>query len=411
MLQLVKKLDFRFRAATTNIGVGSKAETGDAAAYDVWDGEKWTNEYVLDEQSIGEIGGIELIGPMTDAGVREKLEYVKLRIDGSEYGGADFGVYLNEMMAPPFSASEPNNSPFFGGQVRIPDKNLGTVYEKLPSAFCHNIGIPMLMGGSPLDACPKVGPGAKISIEARAPRAAEGGAAITNNFMVRVSLVQCRTEEMFKKLGEHYGWLNGNQIDQSFVFRDFEENGDIAEMTVNKAVEMAEDGSFAMDNWTELYGGLDARKPYCYPYIRYANNAAATTTNSEYIFTKVGSNVLHDEQELDWNFNKGEAIKIEHIGTQPAVNQAFTRVYVQGRDANPWSRTPNEADNEFPMPQARTMPPLNYHGPASVGRGIIVWNTKGNVGIMDNGTSIPAWAAPPVRGSSVAVWGKYYKFT
>lgn len=411
MLQLVKKLDFRFRAATTNIGVGSKAETGDAAAYDVWDGEKWTNEYVLDEQSIAEIGGIELIGPMDVLGVRSKLEYAELRIDGKEYNSADYGVYLNEMMAPPFSSTEPNKSPFFGGYVRVPDKQLGFAYEQIPSSFCHNIGVPMLMGGSPLDACPKVGPGGKISIEVRAPRAAEGGAAIVDNFIVRVSLVQCRTVDMFKKLGEHYGWLVGNNINQSFTFKDFEENGDVAEMQVDKTIDMTEGAGIDMDNWTELYGGLDAKKPYVYPYVRYANNAAATTTNSEFIFTKVGSNVLHDQQELDWNFNKGEAVKIEHIGVEPAANQNFTRVYVQGRDANPWSRTPNSADNEYPMPSARTQPPLNYNGPASVGRGIIVWNTKGNVGIMDNGTSIPAWAAPPTRGSSVGVWGKYYKFT
>jgi len=401
MLQLVKKIDFDFDFATTSLAAGNDVETGDAAAYDVFDGEKWTNQYTLDEQSIGEIAGIELIGPMSALGVRDKLEYVRLRIDGEEYKH----VNVNEMMAPPFSAYEPNQSPFFGGSVKV-----GDGYEALPQSFCHNIGVPMLLGGSSIDAVPKVGPGQKISIEVKAPRAAEGGATISNKLIVRLSVVQCRTTEMFKKLGEHYGWLVGNSIPQNFVFKDFEENGDIAEYSVDKTVDMTEEGKFRLDDWTEVYGGLDAKKPYIYPYIRYANNAAATTTNEEFVFTKVGSNVLHDEQELDWNFDKREALKLQHIGVAPNTNHKYTRVYIQGRDSNPYSWTPDGAENEFPMPAERTQPPDHYRGPASLGRGMIIWNTKGNIGIKDNGTAIPAWGTPPARGSVVSVWGKSYKF-
>lgn len=397
MLQLVKKIDFRFNAATTNIAVGSSVETGSAAAYDVFDGEKFTNQYELDEQSIGEIAGIELIGPMSNGGVRDKLEYVRLRIDGEEYKH----VNLNEMMAPAYSAYESGVSPFFGGQVKV-----GDGYESLPYSFCHNIGVPMLLGGKTNEAVPKVGPGAKISVEVKAPRGAEGGAAIAHDFIVRLSVVQCRTPEMFKKLGDNYGWLAGNTIGQTFVFKDFEENGDVAEFLVTKDVDM----SAGLAAWTEVYGGLDAKKPYIYPYIRYANNAAATTTNEEFSFTKTGSNVLHDEQELDWNFDKREALKLDYIGVNPHANQSYTRVYVQGRDSNPYARTPDSPVNEYPMPLEATVPPLHYKGPAALGRGLIIWNTKGSVGIKDNGTAIPAWATGPVYGSTIAVWGKDYKF-
>jgi len=400
MLQLVKKIDFRFNCATTALAVGSSAETGSVAAYDVYDGAKWTNEYSLDEQSLGEIAGIELIGPISGAGVRDKLEYVRFRIDGEEYKH----VNLSEMMAPAYSAYESNVSPFFGGQVKVGDQ-----YEPLPHSFCHNIGIPMLLGGNSMEAVPKVGPGQKVSVEVKTPNATEGGAAITNNFIVRLSVVQCRTTEMFKKLGEHYGWLSGNNVPQNFKFMDFEENGDIAEFSVDKTVDVSE-----LDSWTEVYGGLDAKKPYIYPYIRYANNATATTTNEEYTFTKVGSRVLHDEQELDWNFDKREALKLQYIGVDPHPNQAYTRVYIQGRDSNPYAQTPDTAANEYPMPAERLAnPPVIYKGPAALGRGMIIWNTKGNVGIKDNGTAIPAWvtpAVPAVSGANVAIWGKSYKF-
>jgi len=403
MLQLVKKIDFRFvtNAVTgTAVVAGGTGETGDNVDYDVYDGEKWTNQYILDEQTIGEIGGIELIGPISGAGVRDKLEYVRLRIDSEEYKH----VNLNEMMAPAYSAYESNVSPFFGGSVKV-----GDGYEMLPHSFCHNIGVPMLLGGNTTEAVPKVGPGAKISVEVKAPRAAEGGANITNDFIVRLSVVQCRTTEMFKKLGEHYGWLSGNNVPQNFKFMDFEENGDIAEYSVDKTVDMSE-----LDSWTEVYGGLDAKKPYIYPYIRYANNAVATTTNEEFTFTKVGSRVLHDEQELDWNFDKREALKLQYIGVDPHANQSYTRVYIQGRDSNPYAQTPDTAANEYPMPAERLAnPPVIYKGPAALGRGMIIWNTKGSVGIKDNGTAIPAWttpAVPAVSGGNVAVWGKSYKF-
>lgn len=401
MLQLVKKIDFRFQFGTTVLTAGNTAETGDNTSHDVYDGDKWTNEYQLDEQSIGEIAGIELIGPMSVAGVRDKLEYVRLRIDGEEYKHVNF----NELMAPPYSAYEANRSPFFGGKVKV-----GDGYEVLPESFCHNIGVPMLIGGHPSEAVPKVGPGQKISIEVKAPRAVEGGANISNDLIVRVSVVQCRTTDMLKKLGEYYGWLSGNNVYQSFIFDDFEENGDIGQYSVDKTVDMGEHGVFSLDDWTELYGGLDAKKPYIYPYIRYANNATATTPNEEYTFTKVGSRVLHDEQVLDWNFEKKEALKLDYVGVTPHANSQYTRVYIQGRDANPYSWTPNGAHNEYPMPVGRTLPPIHYSGPASLGNGMIIWNTKGNIGIKDNGTAIPAWGTPPVRGTTVAVWGKYYRF-
>jgi len=402
MLQLVKKIDFKFAFSSTALAAGNNVETGDNGDATVFDGEKWTNEYMLDEQSIAEIAGIELIGPMSALGARSKLDYVRLRINGEEYKH----VNLNEKMAPPYSAYESNhNNTAFGGMIK-----LGDGYEALPHSFCHNIGVPMLLGGPTTDAVPKVGPGEKISVEVRAPRAAEGGAAISDDLIVRLSVVQARTLPMIKKLGEHYGWLSGNQISQNFKFMDLEENGDVAEYQVTKTVELNEDGNFAADNWTELYGGLNANKPYIYPYIRYANNADATSTNEEYVFTKTGSKVLKDEQVLDWNFNKSEALKLEKIGVDPHANQLYTRVFIQGRDSNPWAQTPDSAVNEFPMPLDSTSPPLHHAGPASLGRGFVIWNTKANIGIKDNGTSIPAWAAPPVVGSEVAVWGKYYKF-
>ena len=402
MLHMVKKLDFRFLFDTTTLSAGSYANVGDSTSYTVWDGSKWNSEYELDEQTVAEIAGIEIIPPKGKAGIRDKLEYVRLRINGEEYKHVNF----NEQMCPQFSANQATSlDPFFGGSVKV-----GDAYEQLPHSFCHNIGVPMLLGGDPTEGVPKVGPGQKIDIEVRAPRSAEGGADITTDLTFRLNIVECRTTDMFKQLGEHYGWLNGNTINQDFVFRDFEENGDIAEHTVTKNVDMSETGiGFALDDWTEVYGGLDAKKPYIYPFITYANNAADTTTNSEYLFTKVSSKVLHDQQELDWSFEKKEALKIDYIGTNPHVNHKYTRLYVQGRDANPYAWTPDDGNNEYPMPLAENYATQQFHGPAALGRGGIIWNNKGHVGVMDNGTSIGAWSETN-RGANVSVWGKHYKF-
>lgn len=401
ILQIVKKLDFLFKCSGTTLAAGNSAEIGDDANYVVWDGNKWTNQISLDEQSIAEIAGIEIIQPAGALVNRDKLEYVRLRIDGEEYKYANF----NEVMCPAFRAGDPNNGPFFGGRVKV-----GESYQDLPESFCHNIGVPMLLGGDYTDAVPKVGPGESINVEVRAPRAAEGGADIVDDFMVRLSVVECRTMDMFKKLGEMYGWMSGSQVEQKFTLLDLEENGDIGDYDVTKTVDMNNSaGALSMDYWTALYGGLSARKPYIYPYIRYANNAAPSVTNSEYTFTKVGSKVLSDSQQLDWNFDNRDALKLDYIGVTPHANQDFTRVYIQGRDANPYVLTPDNEYNEYPMPVNTLFATDNVKGPASIGRGIVIWNTKGHVSVMDNGTSIPAWATG-VRGAEVSVWGKKYEF-
>ena len=402
-MQIAKKIDFHFNcdAGGTTISAGDSTQIGEDSNYTVWDGEKWTNEYRLDENSVAEIAGIELIQPQYAVGVRDKLEYIRLRIDGEEYKHVNF----NEQMCPAFSAHVPNNSPFFGGSVKVGDS-----YENLPTSFCHNIGVPMLLGGHYTEAVPKVGPGDTINVEVRAPRAAEGGADITKDFVVRLSVVECRTMEMFKKLGDMYGWLSGNSISQNFTLMDLEEKGAVEKFDVTKSVDMVDTtNTDSLEYWTALYGGLDSRKPYIFPYIRYGNNAAASVTNEEYIFTKTGSKVLHDEQELDWNFDKRKALKLEHIGVTPHADQKYTRVFVQGRDANPYMWTPEDVQNECPMPTGLLYDSLNYHGPAAIGNGMVIWNTKGHISIKDNGTSIPAWA-DGVRGSTVGVWGKKYEF-
>lgn len=400
-MQIVKKLDFHFKCSGTTLSAGNSAQIGDDSNYVVWDGDKWTNEYKLDEISIAEIAGIELIQPRYAVGVRDKLEYIRLRIDGEEYKHVNF----NEHMCPAFNANEANNGPFFGGMVKVGDR-----YENLPTSFCHNMGKPMLLGGDPTDAVPKVGPGDSINVEVRAPRAAEGGADITQDFVVRLSVVECRSMEMFKKLGDMYGWMSADSVNQNFTLMDIEENGDLGDYDVAKTVDMKDSaGALSMDYWTALYGGLDARKPYIYPYIRYGNNAAATVTNSEYIFTKVGSKVLADAQSLEWNFDNRKALKLEHIGVTPHSDQSYTRVYIQGRDANPYVWTPDDVENEYPMPVGLKYDDKNYHGPAAIGRGLVIWNTKGHVSVMDNGTSIPAWANG-VRAAAVGIWGKAYEF-
>ena len=401
MLQIAKKIDFHFKASGTTISAGNSVQIGDDANYVVWDGEKWTNEYQLDENTVAEIAGVELIQPQFGVGVRDKLEYIRLRIDGEEYKHVNF----NEHMCPAFSAHVANNNRFFGGTVKV-----GDGYEDLPTSFCHNIGKPMLLGGHYKEAVPKVGPGESINVEVRAPRTAEGGADITQDFVVRLSVVECRSKEMFEKLGTMYGWMSGHTISQNFTLMDLEENGDVGHFDVVKSVDMVDStGALSLEYWTALFGGLDARKPYIYPYIRFGNNAAASVTNEEYIFTKTGSKVLSDSQELDWNFDKRRALKLEHIGVMPHADQKYTRVYVQGRDSNPYAWTPEDVENEYPMPVGLKYDDDNYNGPAAVGRGIVIWNTKGHVSIKDNGTSIPAWASG-VRGAAVGIWGKHYEF-
>ncbi|GAH30943.1 unnamed protein product, partial [marine sediment metagenome] len=240
----IRNIDFEFAFSVNNLVPGAVVRSGATAAGSL------TDPYMLDSDSILEVCGVQLIGPV-DGGTnaRQKLEHVKLVIAGDSYPH----VVFNELMAPPINEFSPNIGPFFDNGSKL----------------CFNIGRPILAGGSPADATPKVGPRKTLGIEVKAPAAGDGGATVDQDLTVRVTVAEVKGEETAKRILEHYeAIVAGDAVRQSFELIDLERN---LSATYDKDV------AFSVKNWTKLHGGMDANKPRIWPYVSYSQNMANTT--------------------------------------------------------------------------------------------------------------------------------------
>lgn len=394
---LLRPVDFNFAFSTTNLSAGESVVTGQAAAY-TWraDGQNGSTAWSLDNESVAEIAGIELFGP-NDNGKREKIKYVRPVIDGREISTLSF----NELMAPGMTDFQPD--PLGAVGMRFPGSNA-----------CINCGIPVLMGGDPMDACPKIGPNDKLSIKVAAPRTAEGGVAtIDTDMKVRVWIAQAKGQSKVNELLTRYGRMSGGSINSDIEIGDLEisETMPIRSRATGNAYSKnvpKTGGEFKLTNWTQLPGGDECDKPKVENFITYAQNAVGTTPNEWYQFTQDGTRVNEDWQELRWNLGSNEAIKITHIGVLAHTDMKYLRITRSNRAIdNVYEIQPG--NNLFPLPAGRFTSGLQYYGPAKLAKSIVGWNEQMSIEIKDNGTAVPAWASANPAGAMVCVYGKRYE--
>ena len=347
-----------------------------------------TEPYMLDNDSVMELFGIELIGPVTVAGARQKIESIKVLVDGAEVDDLIF----NELMAPAWNAATMNQNPFFGGNGAL---------NMMQPGLCFNLGVPLLMGGSPMDSTIKIGPQENLAFRIKAPRTAENGATIDQDVKIRANVIEAKTKEVVERTLNSYGLVSGGNIDQSFTVMD---------LSTDDKIEVSKTVPLDLDNWTALYGGQAAAKPYVTNYIGYAQNAAATTENSAYRFTMDGNRVLHDDMKLHWNLDMKKAVRLTHIAALEQTNLKYMRMNINGRETpgNEWLIV-DEQQNMYPMPLTPNANEARYVGPAVFPRRAeLIHNQQAYLEIMDDGTSIPAWASG-VSGAMVAFWGKKFE--
>lgn len=360
------------------MSAGGQTSSGDTST---------TDPEELDNDTVMELFGLELIGPVTAAGARQKIESVKILVDGAEVDD----IIFNELMAPPFHGATMNNNPFFAGHGK---------YTHMPEGLVFNLGVPLLMGGAPLDASIKIGPQETLGFRIKAPRAAEGGATIDENVIVRANVAEAKTQSLVERVLTSHGTLSGGNVDQSFT---------VVDLSTDDKIEVAKTVPLDLDNWTGLYGGEAAAKPYVKNYIAYAQNAVATTENSAYRFTMDGNRVLHDDMKFYWNLDRKKGVRITHVAALEHLHLASMRMNMSGRETpgNEWL-TVNETENRFPMPQDPNALTAVYNGPAELPRAELIHGRKVYLEVKDDGTSIPAWAAG-VQGAMVAIWGKKFE--
>jgi hypothetical protein len=371
-------MDFDFDFATTNLSAGGSTSSGDTST---------TDPHELDNDTVMELFGLELIGPVSAAAARQKIESILILINGSVVDDITF----NELMAPAWHAATSNQNPFFGGNGK---------YGALPTGMVFNLGVPLLMGGSPMDATIKIGPQETLGFRIKAPRDAENGATINENVKIRANVISAKTKEVVERTLGSYGLASGGSIDQSFKVMD---------LSTNDTIDVPKNVPTDLDSWTSLYGGQAAAKPYVTNYIAYAQNAVATTTNSAYRFTMEGNRVLHDDMKYYWNFDMKKAIRITHVAALKHAHLKYMRMYVSGREnpGNEWHIV-DEDQNMFPMPLSPDASETINVGPGEFARAELIHNQKAYLEIMDDGTSIDAWASG-TSGAMIAMWGKRFE--
>lgn len=321
-------------------------------------GEEWISRaYELPPDEVLEIFRMEIIPPVTTAGVIRKLRYVTLRIDDNEYET----LHLSSIMAP---HEHPNN--------------VGVAID---------FGVPLLwrpiIGSlpSPIEAtCPKVKRGSKLTIKTIADEAI----AATEPYTIVLKAARVRGAD---KLAEIVGTTS---YPVSIVLNGEPYSKDPVPVT--------------LENFDELPGGLRQSKPQIFPWFTYAKNRVDTTPNTWYEFT-YDSYVAYSWMQLQWNLvNKSEAYCVEHIGVIPHSNSKALRLYVEGRVTNPEFTTRPLPESNFFMPpmfyETSVNAGLKRAGPVKLPKPFLFHGVKGGIQIIDNGTSIPA------GGVEVMVYGK-----
>ncbi len=387
-----RPIDFIFDFATTNLAAGGMAVTGQNANY-YWRGDNTqsSSAFALDNESIAEVSGMEIFGPYL-GNRRQKFQYATLVIDGKETES----IRVNELMAPGLIDGRPDAldmSGFRHGHAAI------------------NFGKPILAGGAPEEATPKIGPGESLSVRIQGLLAAEGGEALSQPMRVRLWILQAKGEQKLRSLLEYYhgqkgtGFYNGGQLDSSFAIGDLENMDSMPIQTFEKKIGAS--GGFRLGDWTRLHGGNDCDKPKCFNYIGYSQNNAATTTNSWYQFTQDGSKVTTDWQVLRWNFDKRDALKLTHIGVKSHKNLRYVRLYRSGR-AIDYVHECQMSNNPLQLPAGQYLDGFQRAGMTRLPRSYVVRNEIGGIEIQDNGTSIPAWSAAGA-GVLIGYYGKRYE--
>ena len=393
---LLRPVDFNFAFSSANLSAGESVVTGQSSYY-TWraDGQVGSTAWSLDNESVAEIAGIEIFGPY-NGNYREKIKYVRPVIDGREMATISF----NELMAPGMSDFVPD--PLGAAGMRWPNSNA-----------CMNLGVPVLMGGDPMDACPKIGPNDKLTIKVAAPRTTEGGiATIDTDMKVRVWIAQAKGQSKVSELLTRYGRLSGGRINSDIELGDLEisETMNIRSRATGNPISKSvpRDQEFKLTNWTQLPGGDECDKPKVENFVVYGQNSQATVANEWYQFTQDGSRVNDDWQELRWtNLGEKNAIKITHMGVLANVDLKYLRITRSNRAIdNVYEIQP--ANNLFPLPAARYTDALQFYGPGKLAKSIVGWNEVMSIEVKDNGTSVPAWSATN-PGAMVAIWGKKYE--
>ncbi len=312
----------------------------------------------LDAEEVAEVVAFEVFSPITAAGVEEDLDVIYPILDGKN---ADNYVWMpgvnSRLFFPPLSRiSIGPNRPVLQLGIGI------TEAAKYPRPELVNTTLKYRR---------------QLQIEARA-----GAAAITANFTIRAWGFKYKAEWIEKNVGTFGGPF--------FIYdRDRGRQIEIPYPTLRTDFE----------HWNQLPGGLDQGVPKIFPFLRYAQQVAATTANTPYQLRFGVGNVGADNQDMYFPYNiENNLLILKRFGVRTAANMLSAWIEVPGDEVTreyPKGRWPARAlnnsmlhfGNQFPeLPAGPWYLPL----PNAMGKDLIIYRDIAYAAIQDNGAVVAA---------------------
>lgn len=380
-------IDVHFKFSSENKSAGQTARMGDSEYFYYVDGAEVQRSGAIetDRHTVMEIEGVEVLGLLdASVGTEHRIPF-DLRLVPGRVTMPD--IRINELMAPAYLPTGPNPTPFRDGVV-------STIF-----------GQALLAGGPRWSPSIKVGPQSSLDVELYFPLAARNGdATIATDGIVRLHVVEARTDEKVRALLEHWSKVTGvPRIEGDNIVQDFT----ISDVEGEETIEVQKRVPMDIDNWEKLNGGPRAAAPFVSRWLAYCRPSAATTANTWFTPEIANRKVVGKEQELAWNLPATEAIQVTHMGVVPHANLQWMRFTKPGRMVNPQVKV-DATYNYLSMPQTydqtETQP---THGPSPINPAFYLRGEKGSIDFRDTGTVVPAWASG-TRGLDTAIFG--YKF-
>lgn len=383
------QIDVHFNFSSENKSAGQTAKIGDSEYFYYVDGAEVQRSGAIetDRHTVMEVEGVEVLGLTSASPSAHRIPF-ELRFLAGRVTMPD--IRVNELMAPSYLPTSANPTPFREGFVN-------TMF-----------GQALLAGGPRWTPTIKIGPNSSLDIEFYFPLAARNGdATIGTDGIVRLYVVEARTDEKVRELLQHWGNVTGvPRLEGDNIIQDFT----ISDVESGETIEVQKRVPLDINNWEKLNGGPRCAAPFVSRWIGYCRPSAATTVNTWFTPETDNRKVVEKEQELAWNLPATEAIQINHMGIVPHSNLRWMRFTKPGRMVNPQIKV-DSSYNFLAVPQlydySASQP---THGPSQLSPTYYLRGEKGSIDFRDTGTAVPAWASG-TRGLDVAFWGNKFYLT
>lgn len=373
--------------------VYDQSSEGDVAANDTIRGSDFTNRYSefgheTDSNEVIEVFKMEMLPAEAADGTLHTVDSIRLTGDGDAYPDLRYREFMMGFRSPDFHISTPP------------------------------LGVPVLAGvidpnSDPLTtAVPKYGPSTDIS-----PELNNDGNAIDDSFTIRLHVFRWKGTggELRDLMDALYG---RTQFQQSITMSNpFTGSRQQYSRASPVQIRPGADGG-SLGQFTKLTGGEDQELPKVRPWVTWADNNNATTTNQEYKFDQSLDNVDESWKELEFDYTdqkKARVFNYVQINAADAMHEAV--FHIDERDRQPHVLVPATSRHQlptiYPMEgpdptvatyDERTLDDSELPGAIGTTRDLsgrvigtdllggkeVIWDDGGGLRLVDNGNSVPA---------------------